>query len=88
MVVGQKPCLFQMSAEKFSEVNVLPRIVKFLKKLKQTNRHPMYKGVKHPINFNLGKISGGVWQSSVPANCTVSARVGFFPSMHIFFLIY
>ncbi|WP_404379414.1 M20 family metallopeptidase [Caenispirillum salinarum] len=43
------------------------------------HRHPAYEGHTHPINFNLGRIQGGDWPSSVPATCRFDLRVGFFP---------
>eukprot|EP00009_Paramoeba_aestuarina_P004820 CAMPEP_0201510552 /NCGR_PEP_ID=MMETSP0161_2-20130828/3193_1 /ASSEMBLY_ACC=CAM_ASM_000251 /TAXON_ID=180227 /ORGANISM="Neoparamoeba aestuarina, Strain SoJaBio B1-5/56/2" /LENGTH=436 /DNA_ID=CAMNT_0047905741 /DNA_START=43 /DNA_END=1353 /DNA_ORIENTATION=- len=46
-------------------------------------KHPMYKHMKHPVNFNLGRINGGVWQSSVPSNCTLQGRVGFYPGQSL-----
>ncbi len=33
----------------------------------------------HPINFNIGKIAGGDWTSSVPAWCEFTLRVGLYP---------
>jgi len=47
------------------------------------NAHPAYLGMDHPVNFNLGKIEGGNWASSVPSSCWFEARVGFFPGMTI-----
>ncbi len=35
----------------------------------------------HPINFNIGKIQGGDWASSVPAWCTLDCRIALFPGM-------
>ncbi len=43
------------------------------------NRHPLFKDEPHPINFNLGTIQGGEWNSSVPCTCTLGIRIGFFP---------
>ena len=37
----------------------------------------------HPANFNVGKIHGGDWASSVPAWCTFDMRVGVLPSMSL-----
>jgi acetylornithine deacetylase len=37
----------------------------------------------HPANFNVGKINGGDWASSVPAWCTFDMRVGVLPSMSL-----
>lgn len=45
--------------------------------------HPAFVGIDHPVNFNLGKIVGGNWASSVPSNCTFEVRVGFFPGVKI-----
>ena len=45
--------------------------------------HPAFVGIDHPVNFNLGKIVGGNWASSVPSNCTFEVRVGFFPGVQI-----
>jgi acetylornithine deacetylase len=38
-----------------------------------------YADHPHPINFNLGRISGGEWTSSVPTHCRVDMRLGFYP---------
>lgn len=43
------------------------------------NRHPMYCRHDHPINFNLGKIQGGEWTSSVPTHARVDLRLGYYP---------
>ena len=45
------------------------------------HRHPAYAGHRHPVNFNLGRIEGGEWTSSVPSRCTMDVRVGFHPGM-------
>lgn len=44
-------------------------------------RHPLYCGHQHPINFNLGRIEGGEWTSSVPNHCRVDMRLGFYPGI-------
>jgi acetylornithine deacetylase len=43
--------------------------------------HESYQNFKHPINFNLGVMNGGDWASSVPAECVMHVRVGFFPGV-------
>ncbi|MEM9062424.1 MAG: ArgE/DapE family deacylase [Pseudomonadota bacterium] len=40
---------------------------------------PHFEHLDHPINFNLGKISGGDWASSVPAWCRLDCRISIFP---------
>jgi acetylornithine deacetylase len=42
-------------------------------------RHPHYCAHEHPVNFNLGRIAGGEWTSSVPTHCRVDMRLGFYP---------
>jgi len=42
-------------------------------------RHPAWADHPHPLNFNLGRIEGGDWASTVPSRVTVDLRVGFFP---------
>ncbi len=46
-------------------------------------RHQAYREHPHPINFNLGKISGGEWASSVPCTASMEVRVGFYPGRSI-----
>lgn len=43
------------------------------------NRHPEFQSNPHPVNFNLGRIEGGDWGSTVPCSATMLVRVGFYP---------
>jgi acetylornithine deacetylase len=45
------------------------------------NRHPMFCQHDHPINFNLGRIEGGEWSSSVSTHCRADLRLGFYPGI-------
>lgn len=47
------------------------------------NRHPQYCDHAHPVNFNLGKLTGGDWASTVPCSASVDIRVGFYPGMSL-----
>ncbi len=52
------------------------------KKLNQAqNKSPAYKDHPWPINFNPGIIHGGDWASTVPAECVLQFRMGFYPEM-------
>jgi acetylornithine deacetylase len=44
-------------------------------------RHPLYCAHEHPVNFNLGRIEGGEWSSSVSTHCRVDLRLGFYPGI-------
>ncbi|MCC6790686.1 MAG: ArgE/DapE family deacylase [Thermomicrobiales bacterium] len=43
--------------------------------------HPLWEGINHPINLNVGVIQGGDWPSTVPGACQIHCRTSFFPSM-------
>jgi len=43
------------------------------------HRHHCYHDHDHPINFNLGKVHGGDWASTVACYCEADFRVGFYP---------
>jgi len=45
------------------------------------NRHPAFAHLDHPIRFNLGKINGGEWASSVATRCVMELRCGFYPGV-------
>lgn len=45
------------------------------------HRHSMYCQHEHPINFNLGRIEGGEWSSSVSTHCRADLRLGFYPGV-------
>jgi acetylornithine deacetylase len=45
------------------------------------NRHPAFAHLDHPVRFNLGKINGGEWTSSVPTRCVMELRCGFYPGV-------
>ena len=67
-----------------SAIGYAQQMVEWLKELetawnRPAARHACYAGHPHPINFNLGKISGGEWASSVPTHCRVDMRLGFYP---------
>ena len=38
-----------------------------------------FEELDHPINFNVGKIEGGDWASSVPAWCSFDCRMSIYP---------
>ena len=45
------------------------------------HRHSLYCQHEHPVNFNLGRIEGGEWSSSVSTHCRVDLRLGFYPGV-------
>jgi len=62
------------------------RLIGALKELETTwNQrrfdYPYFESLEHPINFNVGKIAGGDWASSVPAWCTLDVRAAIYPGV-------
>lgn len=47
------------------------------------HRHPRYREHEHPINFNVGQLHAGDWNSSVPSTCTLGLRLSCYPDMSI-----
>lgn len=46
-------------------------------------RHQRFRHLEHPIRFNVGRIAGGDWPSSVPAWCELEVRIGFYPGAEL-----
>lgn len=44
-------------------------------------RHALWCSHEHPINFNLGRLSGGEWHSSVATTARADIRLSFYPDM-------
>jgi acetylornithine deacetylase len=63
-------------------------IIEALKRLEQVWNarkadDPHFHDHPHPIRFNLGKIAGGDWTSSVPAWCRFEMRVATYPAQNL-----
>jgi acetylornithine deacetylase len=64
------------------------RIIDALKALERewnllAHRHARYREHDHPINFNVGQLHAGDWNSSVPSTCTLGLRLACYPDMPI-----
>ncbi len=68
-------------------VNAIVKSVPIIQALHQldadlnVNVHPLYAGIDHPINLNIGVIRSGDWPSTVPGDAEIRCRVSFFPDM-------
>jgi acetylornithine deacetylase len=63
----------------FGVVQALRRLEAEWNTRKELYRH--FEHLHHPINFNIGKIAGGDWASSVPAWCSFDCRISFYPGV-------
>jgi acetylornithine deacetylase len=60
------------------------RVIESLKRMTEDwnaekTRYRHFEDLDHPINFNVGRIEGGDWASSVPAWCRLSCRIAIYP---------
>lgn len=67
-----------------SAIEAAPRVVAALRTLEarwNDERHgrPYLEDEAHPINFNVGRIEGGDWASSVAAWCRLDCRIAIYP---------
>ncbi len=44
---------------------------------------PPYHAFEHPLNLNIGVITGGDWPSTVAAECSLSCRLALFPGQSV-----
>lgn len=40
---------------------------------------PLFKDLVNPVSLTFGTINGGDWAASIPSDCAVEGRLGFFP---------
>ncbi|MGH2549316.1 MAG: ArgE/DapE family deacylase [Thermomicrobiales bacterium] len=70
-------------------VNAIEKAVPIILALKQLDTelnvdvHPLFTQFEHPINLNIGVITGGDWPSTVPGSCELGCRVSFYPGVTV-----
>ncbi len=72
----------------FNAVDGAYAVIAELRKLEalwnaERGNHEYFADLDHPINFNVGGISGGDWPSSVPAWCELQMRVSIYPGLGV-----
>lgn len=70
-------------------VNAIYRMIPIIQELQALDArqneqtHPLFEGIEHPINLNLGVIQGGDWPSNVAGKCTIDCRLSFYPGQSV-----
>ncbi|WP_159708604.1 ArgE/DapE family deacylase [Arthrobacter sp. 18067] len=84
--VGGKPTHVRQMTTGFNAIDAAIDVVKQLRVLEaewneERGNHRYFEHLDHPINFNIGQISGGDWPSSVPAWCEFDLRAALYPGV-------
>ena len=84
--VRGRPFHVREAARGANAIEVAYRLIEALKDLEtqwneKRSEHRYFEDLEQPINFNVGKISGGDWASSVPAWCCVDVRAAIYPAV-------
>ena len=84
--VRGRPFHVREAARGANAIEAAYRLIEALKDLEtqwneKRSEHRYFEDLEQPINFNVGKISGGDWASSVPAWCCVDVRAAIYPGV-------
>jgi acetylornithine deacetylase len=59
--------------------HIIEALGEYRKYINAKPKHKDFEEHAHPLNVNIGTLHSGAWPSSVPSECTLEARVGFYP---------
>lgn len=82
--VDGRPAHTREMASGFNAIDASYRVIEALRELEarwnaEHHRHRHFEHLAHPINFNVGKIVGGDWASTVPPWCEIDVRAAIYP---------
>ncbi|WP_309072766.1 ArgE/DapE family deacylase [Arthrobacter sp.] len=84
--VTGKPTHVREMASGFNAIDAAYNVMGALRELEakwnaDKGSHPYFEDLDHPINVNIGMISGGDWPSSVPSWCEFDVRAALYPGV-------
>lgn len=84
--VSGKPTHVREMASGFNAIDAAYTVMGALRELEakwnaDKGSHRYFEDVDHPININIGMISGGDWPSSVPSWCEFDVRAALYPGI-------
>lgn len=84
--VSGRPTHVREMASGFNAIDAAYTVVAALRELEakwntEKGNHRYFADVDHPININIGMISGGDWPSSVPSWCEFDVRAALYPGV-------
>lgn len=67
-----------------SAVDLMIRLISHLRVLEkrwieEKQSKALFRGIRNPVALTIGTIAGGDWIASIPSDCEVEGRIGFYP---------
>lgn len=67
-----------------SAIDLMMRLIAHLRTLErrwiaEARQKPRFKDIENPVSLTIGTITGGDWIASIPSDCVVEGRIGFYP---------
>lgn len=67
-----------------SAVDLMMKLIQHLRTLErrwieESRSKPLFRDIANPVALTIGTISGGDWIASIPSDCEVEGRIGFYP---------
>lgn len=82
--IAGKPVHVREAGTGANAIDAAARVTASLRKIEarwnaEAPDHPYFEHLDHPINFNVGRIEGGDWASTVAAWCKMQCRIAIYP---------
>ena len=82
--IAGKPVHVREAGTGTNAIDAAARVTASLRKLEarwneEASEHGHFEHLDHPINFNVGRIEGGDWASTVAAWCKLQCRIAIYP---------
>jgi acetylornithine deacetylase len=84
--VTGRPAHTRVMTSGFNAIDAAYSLITALRELEarwnaEHHSHRHFENLDHPINFNIGKIEGGDWPSTVPPWCEFEVRAAIYPGV-------
>ncbi|MFC0202033.1 ArgE/DapE family deacylase [Paracoccus rhizosphaerae] len=84
VAIAGKPVHVREAGIGANAIDAAARVTASLRKIEarwnaEAPAHPHFEHLDHPINFNVGRIEGGDWASTVAAWCRMQCRIAIYP---------
>lgn len=82
--ISGHPVHVRVAGTGVNAIDAAHRVAESLRKIErrwnaEAPNHRYFEDIAHPINFNVGRIEGGDWASTVAAWCKMQCRIAIYP---------